>query len=428
MERDGGRVAAVTEQDDMRDDETPDLPGEEPAGWTEPTFGDLAEADDASGDGGSEEDAPAKARRRGKGPPPELPTGYRASKRGSRSFKQARKAMKQQEVKEQVAKTTDSVARYSWLAGRMGLVSLAVAIGLVVALFGSATLVNQVARWWAKRQAEQIVSPEDATVDSRENLLVIAKDGDDAHAFLALRVDTTDEQVWGLAIPAAVFAEVPGRGFDRIGISLDGGPDESLVTVSNFLGVPFEQYVVVDVETYQAAMEAQSVAGLIADAEETNLSAAAMTLLGPVVEKAAGSQIGLAPLPVKPISLGDEEYLEAETAKVSDLLEEWWGVKAGSADEAIQVIVYNGSGSPGVAGIAAKALVKSGLRIVGTGNADRFDYKKTVIAVHSGELADGDAVRQALGVGEIVEQDSGQQVADVIVIIGRDYAPPPQDG
>lgn len=368
-------------------------------------------------------------RRRGaKTPPPELPRGYRASKRRSKTSKRARQAQKTHEMRDRVARVADSAGRYAWLAGRTGLVGVAAAIGLAMLLLAAATGVNMVARWLVHREAAREGPGSVAAAGVRDNLLVIAKDGDRAHAFLALRVDTAEEQVWGLAIPAAVFAEVPGRGFERIGDSLAGGEGDAMVAVSNFLGVPFERFITVEKGAYQTALESQSVAGLLGIAKSGNLSEDDEARLGPVMAAAAGSKIGIAPLPVKPISLGGEEYLEAETAKVTDLIEEWWGVRPSDDGGTVSVIVYNGSGAPTIAADAAKRLVRGGFRVVGTGNADNFDYAKTVIAVHSGETSDGEKVRKLLGAGGVVVQESQQRIADVIVIIGKDYRPAAGDG
>jgi hypothetical protein len=68
-------------------------------------------------------------------------------------------------------------------------------------------------------------------------------------------------------------------------------------------------------------------------------------------------------------------------------------------------------------------VIAAGLRVVDTKNADRFDYDTTLIVVQSGEVAHGELVQTALGTGEVVEKPSEQEVADVIVIIGRDYQP-----
>lgn len=360
---------------------------------------------------------------------PSRPSGWRSSRRGSKGARTAKKAQAEHEVKTKVADAADTVGRYAWVTWRMTLsvigVVLAVGLGLVMAASG----VNSAARWWARRQAAMDATPAGQAEKARENLLIIAKEGDRAYGFLALRVDSKEQQVWGLAIPAAVFVEVPGQGFEKVGDSLKGGPEVSMSAISNFLGVRFEQYVIVDKETYQSAMERQSVGGIIPGMESGNLDPDALSRFASVMNGATGSRIGLAPLPVKPISLGEEEYLEAETAKVADLLEEWWGVTPEAETERVRVIVYNGAGSPGIAGTASKQLIEAGMRIVGTGNADNFNYRSTIITVHNGDAKAGEQVRAALGgIGKVSLQESSQKIADVIVIIGKDYAPADKDG
>ena len=88
------------------------------------------------------------------------------------------------------------------------------------------------------------------------------------------------------------------------------------------------------------------------------------------------------------------------------------------------MIVFNGAGVPGIAGIAAQQLIRSGVRVVDTKNADRFNYAKTMIIVQRGPDSAGPEVKKILGVGEIIKKPAEQDVADVLVIIGKDYKPP----
>lgn len=357
--------------------------------------------------------------------PPEPPSGWRATRRGSKSRKVAKRAQAEYEVKEKVTGAADTVGRYAWLTWRMVLVAVGVTVAVGLGLLLVASGVNTAARWWLRHQEEQARSARGQLEKARDNLLLIARDGDRAHGFLALRVEPKEQQVWGLAIPSAVFVEVPGQGYERVGDSLKGGPDVAMSAVSNFLGVRFDQYVIIDKATYQAAMEKQSVAGILAGQHEGNLTAEAKERFSAVMDLATGSRIGLAPLPVKPLSLGDEEYLQAQTAAVADLISKWWGVTPQAQSERVRVIIYNGAGVPGVAGVAAKELIKAGFQVVGTGNADDFNYRETLIMVQSADAADGQAVRQALGgVGKVSVQEVTQGVTDIIIIIGKDFARP----
>lgn len=99
-----------------------------------------------------------------------------------------------------------------------------------------------------------------------------------------------------------------------------------------------------------------------------------------------------------------------------------------SRSEQKRVLIQNGVGTPGLAVSACDKLVKAGFAFAGSGNADSFNYKKSAVVVFDRSVAAaelGNSVARALGlpVGDVREQDSGQNVADVIVILGRDYKP-----
>ena len=86
--------------------------------------------------------------------------------------------------------------------------------------------------------------------------------------------------------------------------------------------------------------------------------------------------------------------------------------------------MYNGVGTPGLAGLASQQLIRTGFRVVNSGNAENFDYKTTLILLYHGTQADAEAIRRILGVGQIRVQSAPQQLTDLIVIIGADYRPP----
>jgi hypothetical protein len=194
--------------------------------------------------------------------------------------------------------------------------------------------------------------------------------------------------------------------------------------VTNYLGVPFKQYVVVPAEKYSKAVDSQAVAGLFDDAVATSLSSAERVSLANVLRGATQDNTVIAPLPVTPIDLGDETYLEPDETQIAHWVLSWWGVDITDLSSATRVLVYNGSGTPGIAGVAAQQLIGAGYRIVGTKNADSFNYAKTQVIVQTGAASVGDGVAKALGVGEVKRQPASQDVAEVIVIVGKDYTPP----
>lgn len=350
-----------------------------------------------------------------------MPKGWRTSRRGSRTYKKARKEVKTHERREKVAtgwtRGVKAVQNGAYLLG-VGLVAIA-AVGLVVVLI--AMTINGVVRWNARRVDEAVNSPEARAEKARENLLFIADTEGTATGFLAVRYDADAKMVYGIAVPDATFLEVPGQGFEKVGDSYHAGPDVSMDALTNFFGVPFESYVVIDSEIYQTAMVSQSLGGVMQQAKETNLEDDGVESWTAALDGVKTENVALVPMPVKQISLGSQTYFEPQVDEIAGLVEQWWGVDMRGADDTVRAIVYNGSGIPGIAGVAAQELIRGGYRVVDTRNADAFDYETTQIVVQNGELSVGEPIRELLGVGEVTKQEADQQIADVIIIIGKDY-------
>jgi hypothetical protein len=157
------------------------------------------------------------------------------------------------------------------------------------------------------------------------------------------------------------------------------------------------------------------------------MSESELETLSGQLESIPEKNVALVPMPVKPIKLGDQTYFEPQRAEIADLLKSWWGVDAADAPTPTRVIVYNGAGVPGIAGQAAQQLIRSGVRVVDTQNADSFDYKTTKVVVKRGDTKIGDQIRSVLGVGTVSMEPSPADVADVIVIIGKDFKPVGED-
>jgi len=351
---------------------------------------------------------------------PEAPTGYRSTRRSSKSSKVAKRAERRHAVSTvlgRIAKSVRNVGYY--LAVAVGVVLVGLLVLLVVA-----SAINGIARWVALRGVGTTSAQGQADLHARENLLVIGEQGGKAAGFLAVRVSRSDQQIYGIAIPDGAFIEVPGQGFERVGESYAIGPDVSMSAISNYLTVPFRTFVVVPVTVYQQAMKTQSVAAVLAAATKTNLTAQERDTLQGDISAIPKLNTALVPLPVQPVKLGSTTYFEPQKAQVSDLLSKWWGIDASKAAQVTRVILYNGAGTPAIAGEAGQQLIRAGLRVVDTKNADNFNYAQTLVVVQHGSIQQGNEVAKVLGVGQVKNQPSDQDIADVIVIIGKDYKPP----
>jgi len=368
----------------------------------------------AAGDAGGR---PRRARVR---PEPEMPSGYRSTRRGSRAAKDAKKAKRQHTVLTKLDRTGRGAKNVGWLVAYVvGGLALAALV-----MWGAAAGVNSLARWNAERGAAGSDAEAVQAEKAKGNVLLIATEDGKAAGFLAVRVDREVRRVFGVALPEGAFIEVPGQGFEPLGDSLAAGPDVSVDAVSNFLAVPFREWVIIPAEAYRTALTEQDMSAVLDQVDDTNITPGDLESLSAFLGKVPTKDVALVPLPVKPIKLGDQTYFEPQRAEVADLLKSWWGVNPDDVDKVTRVIVYNGAGVPGIAGVAAQALIRNGLRVVDTKNADNFNYKQTQIVVQNGDESAGATVRRVLGAGTVLDRPTDQDVADVIVIIGKDYKPP----
>jgi hypothetical protein len=358
--------------------------------------------------------------RRSKNKAPDAPTGYRQTRRASKSAKVAKRVERQHEITtrlDRFLRTVKNVGYY--LALLVGTLLVALLVLLLVA-----SGVNMIARWSASQRGGANSAQAEKDRLAKENLLVIGEQGGKATGFLAVRVNGADKQIYGVAIPDGAFIEVPGQGFESLGDSFATSPDVSMAAVTNYLTVPFHNYVVVPSAVYQAALKNQSVSQVIAGATRSNLSDDAKTKLQADIAAIPKENTAIVPLPVQPVHLGSQTYFEPQKQKVADLLAKWWGVDASKVAQVTRVILYNGAGVPGIAGEAAQQLIKAGLRVVDTKNADNFNYTQTLVIVQRGDIQQGKDIAKILGVGKVTSQPADQSIADVIVIVGRDYKPP----
>jgi hypothetical protein len=93
-----------------------------------------------------------------------------------------------------------------------------------------------------------------------------------------------------------------------------------------------------------------------------------------------------------------------------------------------RVLVQNGVGTPGLGASARDRLVGAGMVYINGGNAEQFEQPQTLVIVEDAtteSLALGQKVAEALGVPTTAVQVAadGQNVADVVVILGADFVP-----
>jgi hypothetical protein len=90
------------------------------------------------------------------------------------------------------------------------------------------------------------------------------------------------------------------------------------------------------------------------------------------------------------------------------------------APGSFRIEILNGTGEKGLARRAAVSMMKRGIDVFKVANADRFDYKESVLIARRRN----DQLRllgEALGCENVVEQTKRGSFVDATLIIGADY-------
>jgi LytR cell envelope-related transcriptional attenuator len=86
----------------------------------------------------------------------------------------------------------------------------------------------------------------------------------------------------------------------------------------------------------------------------------------------------------------------------------------------IRIELLNGSGKPGLAGELASTLRDGGFDVLEVANADRSDYRLTLVVNRTASTEPGRIVAEYLGTRHVIQQIGTQEMIDVTVIVGRD--------
>lgn len=93
---------------------------------------------------------------------------------------------------------------------------------------------------------------------------------------------------------------------------------------------------------------------------------------------------------------------------------------AGKPDHPIRIQLLNGSGYVGLAGDLASFLRDGGFDVLEVSNADRSDYRTTLVVGRRPEPGPARIVAEYLGTRHVIQQVGSQEMVDVTVIVGRD--------
>ncbi len=92
----------------------------------------------------------------------------------------------------------------------------------------------------------------------------------------------------------------------------------------------------------------------------------------------------------------------------------------GKPKQPIRIQLWNGSGRAGLAAELASYLRDGGFDVLEVSNADRSDYRSTLVVNRTENEQPAKAVADYLGTSHVIQQAGSQEMIDVTVIVGRD--------
>lgn len=159
---------------------------------------------------------------------------------------------------------------------------------------------------------------------------------------------------------------------------------------------------------------------------DTDMKAKYAAVLAQQIVNVENSDILFYTLPMKEMVVDNRTLYQPLRPQIDSLMDKLFGKDRNKNDkQASRIRVLNGSGEPGLANDLARILISNGYRVIDIKNADRFDYPETELIVYSSdssEMIKANQVKGILGIGKIYVNNLPQDVADMTIIVGKDYA------
>ncbi|MFC1678495.1 LytR C-terminal domain-containing protein, partial [Patescibacteria group bacterium] len=94
--------------------------------------------------------------------------------------------------------------------------------------------------------------------------------------------------------------------------------------------------------------------------------------------------------------------------------------KANEKNQALNIKVFNGSGTPGVASLVADILNQKGYINIGVGNAQNYNYQNSIIILKQDNELELEDIKDIFSIDPEMQINNDQK-EDIVIIIGRDY-------
>lgn len=186
-------------------------------------------------------------------------------------------------------------------------------------------------------------------------------------------------------------------------------------------------------------IELKDIPGLYSELQKsftTNMSYTELYTLACTFKNLDKKQINFLTLPTNIVTLADKAYLQPDKERIAtEIIPILAKVEPEQkTTNPIRLEVLNGAGDPGLASKAAKGLTEMGYKVISTRNANNFNYKETQIILYKYLMTnqseenkyktEAAEIKKLLGgVGKIIINLLKQNVTDITIIIGKDYAP-----
>jgi hypothetical protein len=92
----------------------------------------------------------------------------------------------------------------------------------------------------------------------------------------------------------------------------------------------------------------------------------------------------------------------------------------GMDNHPIRIEVLNGTGESGLANRVARALMKRGIDVVSTGNAENFSHQQTILIARK-KNPEIEQLSKILGCRNTIEQLKDHAIIDATLLIGNDF-------
>lgn len=161
-----------------------------------------------------------------------------------------------------------------------------------------------------------------------------------------------------------------------------------------------------------------------ADLFDTSMSDKQLTGIWQAFAQLSGKNLAVKTIPVKEVKIEKTVVHLVDRSKLDEFKKQY--LKSDNAlAERVRLDVLNGCGTPGIGEKVASSLDPSKFQVVNNGNADNFNHQQTVIIIYNMNKKVADAaeeIKRDLEVGVIDTRPPDQNLLDISVIVGKDYA------